>query len=259
MIERVRLKPKIEQPAVPSRAGRLLPFGPAPLLHGEAREGYNKILERVFSALKPRNFFEETCAAEYADREWTIDRLCRGKASHLNRHVGDGLKVVLGALLDYDPVPDQEKEKQGIADWEALLEEIDPFGEGATVKYFKTEEHLKRLRYSFNKKQRAAHDAQLQELVDPWVKHDPDAIKKVNEILAAAGMTMADVMAATQNAHWTATNVYDHQIAVAKKEAAAILREFEWRRRKFTRMLEDETKEIEGEWHEIPSAEGEAA
>jgi len=41
--------------------------------------------------------------------------------------VGDGLKLVLEPLLDYEPVPGEEKEKEGIAEWEEELGAIDPF------------------------------------------------------------------------------------------------------------------------------------
>jgi hypothetical protein len=69
---------------------------------------------------------------------------------------------------------------------------------------------------------------------------------------------MADVMAATQSEHWIETNVYDDWIAEAEKQLAAILREFYWRRRHLGPMLEDDSKEIEGEYHEVPSTDGKA-
>jgi len=127
MTERVRLKPKNEPIPVPSPALQVVPCGPPPVIHGEDREIYDKVVERVFGDFKPHNYFEEKSAIAYAYQEWEIDRLRYGKARYLNRHVGDGLKLVLEPLLDYEPVPGEEKEKEGIAEWEEELGAIDPF------------------------------------------------------------------------------------------------------------------------------------
>jgi hypothetical protein len=259
MNERVRVKPKNKRASVPSPAAPVVPFGPPPVIVGEDPEVYNGVLERVFDDLKPRNYFEENCATAYAYQQWKIDGLRHGKASYLNRHAGDGLKLVLEPLLDYEPVPDEEKEKDGIAGWERQLEEIDPFKENAEIEYRTIEVYLRRLRSAVNAKQEAARDAKLLPLVEAWVKREPDAVKEVDAILAAAGMTMADVMMATQNEHWTETNVIDHHIAEANKEAAAILREFHWRRRHLSPLLEAPKKVIDGECEDITSTDEKAA
>jgi len=172
--------------------------------------------------------------------------------------VGDGLKLVLEPLLDYEPVPGEEKEKEGIAEWEEELGAIDPFKENAEIEYRTIKAYLERLRCAVNAKQQAARDAKLLPLVEAWVKREPDAIKEVDAILAAAGLTIADVMMATQNEHWTETNVFDYHIAEAEKGAAAILREFERRRRKLAPLLKD-AKEIDGECQDMTSTDGKAA
>jgi hypothetical protein len=187
MAERIRLTPKNKRASFPSTPGHLVPFGPPPVIYGEDPEAYNKIVARGFNDLKPRNFFEEDCATDYADLKWTIDRVRRQKASYLNRHIADGLKLVLAPLLDYDPVPGEEPEKDGIAQWQADLEAIDPFEERGELKYQTINLYLQRLRSAVREKQQAARDAQLDALVDPWVKRDPDAIKKVDAILDAGG------------------------------------------------------------------------
>jgi len=249
---------KTKGASVPSPVGHVVPFGPPPVIYGEDPAAFNKILEDVFSALRPRYVFEREGATAYADRLWTIQRLRVGKASYLNAHAADGLKLVLAPLLDYDPAPGEEFDKQAIAEWEIVLEDIDPFAQGADCKYDTTNGYLQRLRSALCAKQRAARDEQLQAWVDPWGKRDPDGVKKVDEKLAAAGKTMADVMAATQDEHWTEINVFDHHIAEAEKEAAAILREFHWRRRNLTPLLDD-AKEIDGECQDMTSTDGKAA
>ena len=228
MRERERVKPKNKRASVPPSAGHMVPFGPPPVLVGENAAAYNNNLERASSAFKPRNYLEENAATNYADRQWLINSARHGKASILNKAARDGLKLLLQPLLDYDPVPD-EQDKKDIAEWEYILEETDPID--PTSKYGAIRQHIEQLRRNLAVKHRAARDAQLQGLVDAWAKRQSDAVTRVEEILAAAGLTMTDVMAVTMTEHWKVIGDFNRGIATLEAEAAAILREFYWIRR----------------------------
>ena len=70
MVERVaKSAPKSPAPAT-ARTRRVAPFGPPPLIQGEDRGAYDKLLARVSAAVKPVDILEEIWVHDIVDLEW---------------------------------------------------------------------------------------------------------------------------------------------------------------------------------------------
>ena len=64
-------------------------FGPPPILEGEDATTYDRIIERVSTAVRPNDFIEEIWVRDLVDVIWTILRLRRIQAAYLNDSVSD--------------------------------------------------------------------------------------------------------------------------------------------------------------------------
>ena len=84
----------------------------------------------------------------------------------------------------------------------------------------------------------------LQDTVDSWCKKEPSTIQKVDRMLAAAGLSMADVSAATMELKLSELERINNLIASAEARRANVIREVE-RRRTFVRSLRDAVAQVE--------------
>ena len=81
--------------------------------------------------------------------------------------------------------------------------------------------------------------------VDAWYRRSPSAIEDVNQMLAAAGLTMADVSAATMELKLAELERVNDLIASAEARRASVIREVERRRSSFAQMLRDAVSQVE--------------
>jgi hypothetical protein len=84
----------------------------------------------------------------------------------------------------------------------------------------------------------------LQDRVDAWTRRAPSAIETVGKTLAAAGLTMADVSAATMELKLAELERVNDLIASAEARRASVIREAE-RRRSFAQSLRDAVAQVE--------------
>jgi hypothetical protein len=98
MTSRVRLT----RPALTSssRAARLLPFGPPPLIDGENAAAYDELLTRVSGAVKPADIIEDIWVREFVDLAWEVLRLRRLKAALMNSKVRSQMTELLNRVLE---------------------------------------------------------------------------------------------------------------------------------------------------------------
>jgi hypothetical protein len=98
-----RIKPKEPHP---SDRGRLLPFGPPPLIWGESAADYDEFLAHISSAVKPADSLEDIWVRDVVDLVWEVRRLRRLKATLLNAEAWKKLEESLGPLMGEDDAYD---------------------------------------------------------------------------------------------------------------------------------------------------------
>jgi hypothetical protein len=81
-------------------AGRLAPFGPAPLLEGEDAAAYDELLTGISAAVKPADIFEDIWIHDIVGLQWELLRLRRLKVGLMSSTAHEGLTQVLLPLLD---------------------------------------------------------------------------------------------------------------------------------------------------------------
>ena len=131
-------------------------FAPAPVLKSENSKAYDALVSQVMAWLKPTDIIEEMLVLEIADLMWRSRRYGRYSTGLIKTATPAALEQLLTPLMD------------------------DPSRFGRIVKH------------DINGHRKATP---VMELVNQWLKQDPKAIKKVNELLASAGLTMEDVEA----------------------------------------------------------------
>jgi hypothetical protein len=100
MSERVAKSAAISPAPGTARTRRVAPFGPPPLIQGEDRGAYDKLLARVSAAVKPVDILEEIWVHDVVDLEWEVLRLRRLKVALMTASASKALRTVLDQLLD---------------------------------------------------------------------------------------------------------------------------------------------------------------
>src|SRR5262249_13423676 len=145
-MERVKIKD-----CTPKPVARLALFGPPLLIEGEDAATYDELLAHMLAAVKPVDVIEEMLIVDVASLEWEILRWRRWKTSLIR---GRGLKALewfLSEKLDYDLY--SEHFADGLAE---ILQDNLPGDQ--------------------------AEDAQT--LAREYAGNEPDAVHKVNKVLA---------------------------------------------------------------------------
>jgi hypothetical protein len=137
-------------------------FGPPPILEGEDAVAYDELFGRVCAAVKPVDVIDEMLMADGAALEWEVLRWRRLKLSLIRACGLKALEEFLRGKLDY----------------------------GQYRKHF-TDELTTILQD--NPAEDQAEDS-AQTLMDQYARNEPDAVDKVNEILASIGQKMDDIL-----------------------------------------------------------------
>lgn len=165
------------------------PFGPPALLNGEDEKAYSELLLQLSSAVQPVDTIEEIWVGEIVALTWEVLRWRRLKAALLDAQAPDGLKQILGRLMD----------EQDDADW----------------------------------------------LAERWARGHASAVKKVDSLLAKAGLTIDAVQAETLVLQFDAVERIDRLEATAEHRRNAILREIERHRAGFASSLRRAAAKVE--------------
>ena len=186
---------------------RLPIFGPPPLLAGEDSAAYDHLLASVSAHLKPSDIFEEIWMREIVDLTWEALRWRRHRASLIEAAVLQVLTKILTPLA-FRSAP---------------------------------------CRGSFMTQLHAAEEALNAgpKLAREWAARGPAAIKRVEELLASAGMTMDNVVAQAATHELDKLERFNRLIASAEWRRNATLREIERRRASFAEKLRREVGKIE--------------
>jgi hypothetical protein len=152
---------EIAAPTVPGRVQRLALFGPPPLLEGEDAAAYDQLLARIYAAVKPLDIIYEIFVDDVVFSEWEVLRLRRLKSSLIRARGLEALEGFLREKLDYDLYSEHFAD-----DLEEILQD--------------------------NLPEDQAEDAQT--LAQECTRNEPDAVDKVNEVLAGINVDMDDIL-----------------------------------------------------------------
>jgi hypothetical protein len=165
-LKRRRSKPKNKSmTSAPMRAHRFAFFGPPPLLEGEDPALYDELVGRMCAAVKPVDMIDELFVADVVFLEWEILRR-RLKVGLLQASLHEVLQhFFLNRRLDYESYAE---------DFAAALAE-----------------NLAEILPESPEKDRAE---EANELAHQYARSQPDAIKKVRQLLKADGLDADQIL-----------------------------------------------------------------
>jgi hypothetical protein len=137
-------------------------FGPPPILEGEDAAAYDELVGRICAAVKPVDVIDEIFMADVATSEWEVLRWRRLKLSLLRARALKALEGFLRDKLDYDLYR------------EHFVDELTPILQD-------------------NLAEDQAEDL-AQTLAHECARNDPDAVDKVNHVLAGIGLEMKHIL-----------------------------------------------------------------
>jgi hypothetical protein len=192
-------KKEIASPNVPGRAQPLLLFGPPLLIEGEDAAAYDKLLARIWAAVKPVDIIEEIFVADLMSLEWEVLRWRRLKSSLIQARGREVLQDFLKEQLksnyalheehfkkDYlaeilkDNLPEDQADSA-----EMLAAECAPNDSDANDKLCKI---LGSIGLDAGTVLYEARADKAKELVQDYVRREPNAVTLVDELLADAGV-----------------------------------------------------------------------
>ena len=136
-------------------------FGSPVLLAGEDDAAYHELLSRVRAAIKPVDIIDEMFIADVVSLEWEVLRWRRLKSSLLQMHGLKALKNFLREHLDYDQ-----------------------------YRKFFEEDLAESLQETLEDQTKDAANT----LAQQCARNEPDAVDKVNQILAGINLHMDDIL-----------------------------------------------------------------
>ena len=263
-------KTEIPAPSVPERAQRLGLFGPPPLIEGEDAAAYDQLLARIFAAVKPVDVIDEMFITDVLALEWEVLRLRRLKWSLIRAPALEALENFLGKNLDPDLY------SQHFADDLAkTLRHYLPEGQVSSAQTLAHEcaqneaDAVAKVRKilhgglrNMNQVRDDAKGRKAKELVQEYVRREPNAVTLVHQILTDAGVSMDGLMADALADKLDDIERIDRLISIAESRRNASLHEIERRRAVLGETLRRSVQEIEdGEFEVIETtpAQGENA
>jgi hypothetical protein len=251
-------KTEIAAPTVPGRAQRLALFGPPLLIAGEDAAAYDQLLARICSAVKPVDIIEEIFIGDLASLEWEVLRWRRLKSSLIQARGCKALEDFLGKNLDYDLYSEHFAD-----DLAEILQDIFPEDQVNAQKLAHecaqneaaADEKVKKILWGrgLNMDQVLDHakGRKAKELVQEYVRREPDAVTLVHEILTGAGMSIDTLTVDALGDDFDYIERIDKLTAVAESRRNASLHEIDRHRATFGEALRRSVQEIEDAEFEV--------
>jgi hypothetical protein len=160
MVERVRFNPKTSSKSITPAQARFALFGQPQLLEGEDAAAYDELLGRLCAAVKPVDIIDEMFTVDVAQLEWEVLRWRRLKLNLIRARQLEALKTFVDQEFGYD------LRSEHFVDYLAgILQDILPEEEANAART----------------------------LASKCAQDKPDAIDKVNNVLAGIQLTMDQV------------------------------------------------------------------
>ena len=160
----------------------------APLIEGEDAAAFDQLLARIFAALKPVDIIDEIFISDVASLEWEVLRLRRLKWSLIR---APALENLLGENLGYDLYSQDFADDLAETLQHSLPER--PVNSAQTLAHecARNEAHavdkVNKILYvrglNMNQVLDDAKDRKAKELVQEYVRREPDAVTLVHELL----------------------------------------------------------------------------
>ena len=256
--KRGRSNPKSKsRTPTPARVQRFAFFGSRPLLEGEDAALYDDLVTRMYAAVKPVDIIDEMYVADVVFLEWEIMRWRRLKFNLLQASVHEELQGFLNQQLNFDAYRES---------FAKLLEEI--FQE-LIQKY--DAQDAKSQQDTIDKVIRVVTGAKpdmedivaeakahrAKEVAQEYARREPDAVKRVNELLASDRRTMHDLMLEGLLGKLDEIERIDRQITIAETRRNLSLREIDRRRAVLGEALRRTVQEVEGKFEVIETTPSE--
>jgi hypothetical protein len=178
-------------------------IGPPAILPGESRERYRVLYGRIRAAIQPRGMIEELWARDIVDLVWEGARLRQFKVKLMAVSAHRGVQRLLSPL-----VPGRR-----------AVEEV------------------------FPEMKSTSYRSESEILAENWARGDRAAVKRVDAVLAKAGLDNESIMAATLAAKLEEIEAIDRLIMQSEARRNSVLREIDRRReaagRQLRRVIDD--------------------
>src|SRR5262249_35803581 len=239
---------KLAANSVLGQAQRLALFGPPLLLEGEDAAAYDELLARIHATANPADIIDEIYIADAMSLEWEVLRLRRWKLSLIRTLGLNALKGFLANKLEYDlysehfaadltktlqdNLPEEAADSAQTLAYRCAQNETDAVDEVNEVLSSMRQNMGLESYYEMDMNhildRARAHKAA--ELVQEYVRGDPDAVTLVHELLSDAGVTMDTLVADALAEKLDLIERIDRLTAIAESRRNACLREIDRRR-----------------------------
>jgi hypothetical protein len=249
----------------PARASRRTLFGQAPLLEGEDAAAYDQLLARVCAAVKPVDIIDELFIADVVSLEWEVLRWRRLKSSLIRARALKALEDFLADQLDSD----YELYSAYFADYLAeILQDNLPENQTEDARTLahkcadnepdavdKVTKVLDRIQLQMGNVLYDARINKTKELVQEYVRREPNAVTLVDELLTSAGMSMDTLTVDALGDKFDYIERIDRLTTIAESRRNASLHEIARHRAVLGHALRSSVQEIEdGEFEEIDTS-----
>src|SRR6266487_2569142 len=264
-IKRVRSDRKAKSKSksmTPAPARRFRLFGQPNILEGEDAAAYDELLARICDAIKPVDTIEEMFVADVVSLEWEVLRWRRLKWTLVQATGLKALEHLLVKQLEANYALHEEHFERYLAEIlrnnppedqadsvEMLAAECAPNTEEAGTKL---DEVLGSIGLNSGTVLDDARAQKAKELLQQYVRREPDAMTLIDELLTDAGTSMDVFMAGALAAKLDDIERIDRLSTIAEDRRNAHLTEIERRRAVFGATLRRSVQEIEdGEFRVI--------
>jgi len=229
-------------------------FGQPQLLEGENAADYHELVARLYAAVKPLDIIDEMFIADVASLQWEVLRWRRLKLSLIRtRGLKAALRAFLNEKLDYDLYS---------GDFAERLTEIlqDNLPEDRSKDFAQTLAHacarheseavdkvfeiLDGINRNINSILDDAQAQKAEELVQGYVRGQPEALTLIRDLLDGAGVSMDDFLATELTPLDTIERI-DRLATIAESRRNASLREIDRRRAVLGQTLRRSLQEVE--------------
>jgi hypothetical protein len=240
MVNRVKSKLMASSP------GRSTLFGPPPVLEGEDTGAYEELLARIRAAIKPVNIIGEMLIVDVASLEWELLRWRRLKLSLIRACTHKALELFVDRNLDYHLYSEyflgdltkalQDNIAEDQADYARSLahrcaqnepdaiEEVEKIlpspRRGELLMFLDIKPNMHSIRS-------AARSRKTRELVQEYVRGNPDVVNFIHGLLTSARKTMIDLLAETFAEQLDYIERIDRLTTIAENRRNAALREID--------------------------------
>jgi hypothetical protein len=257
-IKRVRSDRKAKSKSksmTPAPARRFRLFGQPQILEGEDAAAYDELLARICDAIKPVDTIEEMFIADVVSLEWEVLRWRRLKWTLVQATGLNALERFLVKQLEANYALHEEHFERYLAEIlrnnppedqadsaEMLAAECAPNTDEAGTKL---DEVLRSIGLNSGTVLDDARAQKAKELLQEYGRREPETVRLVDQLLAAAGASMDAFMADALAEQLEYIERIDRLTTIAEGRRNGMLAEIERRRAVFGATLRQNVQEIE--------------